>query len=92
MQTATRCRRSLILVLHCCSDTLQKTGILAGTKDQGRSAVRGGVAEIDIDEGNAEAEQMVFDTESVVIKRGGHIDLRPEKVDLSIGATLRSCV
>jgi uncharacterized protein involved in outer membrane biogenesis len=53
-------------------------------KDQSRSAVRCGIAVLDIHDGNADVKQMVFDTESVVIKGDGHIDLGPEKVDLDI--------
>jgi uncharacterized protein involved in outer membrane biogenesis len=39
---------------------------------------------VDIHEGNADVKQLVFDTESVVVKGAGHIDLGPEKVDLDI--------
>jgi uncharacterized protein involved in outer membrane biogenesis len=54
------------------------------TKDRSRSTVRCGIAVVDIHEGNADVKQLVFDTESVVVKGAGHIDLGPEKVDLDI--------
>jgi uncharacterized protein involved in outer membrane biogenesis len=53
-------------------------------KDQSRSNVRCGIAVVDIHDGNAELKQMVFDTETVVIKGDGHIELGQEKVDLDI--------
>jgi uncharacterized protein involved in outer membrane biogenesis len=53
-------------------------------KDRSRSTVRCGVAVMNIHDGNAEVTQLVFDTQSVVIKGDGHIELGPETLDLDI--------
>jgi uncharacterized protein involved in outer membrane biogenesis len=39
---------------------------------------------MNIHDGNAEVTQLVFDTQSVVIKGDGHIELGPETLDLDI--------
>jgi uncharacterized protein involved in outer membrane biogenesis len=53
-------------------------------KDKTRSTVRCGVASVSIHAGNADVTQLIFDTESVLIKGDGHIELNEEKLDLDI--------
>ncbi|MBC7982608.1 MAG: AsmA family protein [Candidatus Obscuribacterales bacterium] len=53
-------------------------------KDQDRSTVRCGVAVLQVKDGNAQVEQMVFDTETVLIKGDGKIDLKSEALNLDI--------
>jgi uncharacterized protein involved in outer membrane biogenesis len=53
-------------------------------KDRSRSTVRCGVAVVNIHDGNAEVTQLVFDTQAVVIKGAGHVELGPETLDLDI--------
>jgi len=53
-------------------------------KDHSRSTVRCGIATMSIQDGNAELTQLVFDTETVVIKGDGHVALGPETLDLDI--------
>jgi uncharacterized protein involved in outer membrane biogenesis len=53
-------------------------------KDKTRATVRCGVASVNIHGGNADVTQMVFDTESVLIKGDGHIQLDQEQLDLDI--------
>jgi uncharacterized protein involved in outer membrane biogenesis len=53
-------------------------------KNQSRMPIRCGIATIDIHDGSADVDQMVFDTETVLIKGGGIIALEPERLDLDI--------
>lgn len=53
-------------------------------KDQSRTEVRCGIAIVDIKNGSADIDQMIFDTDRVLIKGDGMIELEPEKVDVDI--------
>jgi len=54
------------------------------TKDKKRMGVRCAVATMQINNGKAEIEQLVFDTDTVLIKGDGHVNLTEEKLDLEI--------
>lgn len=54
------------------------------SKDQEKSEVRCGVATFKVQHGNVETEQVVFDTETVLIQGDGKIDLNNEAFDLDI--------
>jgi uncharacterized protein involved in outer membrane biogenesis len=51
-------------------------------KDESRAEVRCGIAIVDIKDGSADIDQLIFDTKTVLIKGDGIIELEPEKVDL----------
>ena len=53
-------------------------------KDKSKTQLRCGVAVFSIKDGNADVAQMVFDTDSVLIRGDGKIELEPEKLDLDI--------
>jgi uncharacterized protein involved in outer membrane biogenesis len=53
-------------------------------KDKTRATVRCGVAAMNVHQGNIDVTQMIFDTESILIKGDGHIELDQEKIDLDI--------
>lgn len=53
-------------------------------KDKSTTHLRCGVAVFAIKDGKADVAQMVFDTESVLIRGDGKIELEPEKLDLDI--------
>lgn len=54
------------------------------TEDKKQSDVRCGVAAFNVTAGNVEVEQMVFDTETVLIKGDGKLDLETEALDFDI--------
>jgi AsmA family protein len=54
------------------------------TKDQKQIGVRCGVAAFDIRQGTAAAERIVFDTDTVLIKGSGKVNLDSEALDLEI--------
>jgi len=66
------------------------TGIdLAGvglllTHDQGRAAIRCGVARFDLTGGTATAQSIVLDTQNVLITGGGTVNLQSEKLNLTL--------
>jgi uncharacterized protein involved in outer membrane biogenesis len=64
-------------------DVAKGIGLLV-TKADDRAAIRCGVAEFDLKSGTAHAQQIVFDTQDVLIKGGGQIDLGSEKLDLTV--------
>jgi AsmA family protein len=54
------------------------------TKGDEKAPIRCGVAQFDIKGGVMNAQNITFDTQDVVIKGKGNIDLGPEKLDLEI--------
>ncbi len=54
------------------------------SKDQTKAEIRCGIATVDIRDGKADIDQMIFDTDTVLIKGDGNIELAPEKLDLDI--------
>jgi uncharacterized protein involved in outer membrane biogenesis len=54
------------------------------TEDQSTTAIRCGVASFRVRDGVATAESLVFDTEDVLIRGGGTVNLRDETLNLDI--------
>ena len=54
------------------------------TKSDAKVPIRCGVAQFDIKRGMMDAQNVTFDTENVLIKGSGNIDLGPEKLNLEV--------
>lgn len=64
-------------------DVAEGLGLLLG-KSSERTSVRCGVAQFGLKSGTAHAQNLVIDTQKVLITGGGQIYLGPERLDLSI--------
>jgi uncharacterized protein involved in outer membrane biogenesis len=64
-------------------DVVRGLGLLLTKKDQ-TVPIRCGIIEFKLKDGDAQAEQLVFDTENVIITGDGRITLGDEKLDLNI--------
>jgi uncharacterized protein involved in outer membrane biogenesis len=64
-------------------NVLRALGLLI-SKDQARADVRCGIADFKLEDGVAHAQNLVFDTENVLITGGGQIRMKPEELDLTI--------
>lgn len=64
-------------------DVAEGIGLLVGKGDD-QAPIRCGVAEFDLKTGTAHAQDIVFDTQNVLIKGGGQIYLGSEKLDLTV--------
>ncbi len=64
-------------------NVLRAIGLLI-SKDQARADVRCGIADFKLQDGVAHAQNLVFDTENVLITGGGQIRMKPEELDLTI--------
>jgi hypothetical protein len=64
-------------------DVAEGIGLLVSKADD-RAPIRCGVAEFDLKTGTAHAQDIVFDTQNVLIKGGGQIYLGSEKLDLTL--------
>ena len=54
------------------------------TGDNERSEIRCGIAEFQVKEGTAHAQNVMIDTQNVIVRGSGEIRLGPEELDLSI--------
>ena len=64
-------------------DVAAGIGLLVKKPDD-RAPIRCGVAQFDLKTGTAHAENIVFDTQNVLVKGGGQIYLGSEKLDMTI--------
>jgi uncharacterized protein involved in outer membrane biogenesis len=64
-------------------DVAKGLGLLL-TKGDDKALVRCGVAQFDINDGHMNAENITFDTQDVLIKGTGNINLGPEELNLNI--------
>jgi len=64
-------------------DVAKGIGLLVSKGDD-RAPIRCGVADFDLKTGTAHAQDIVFDTQNVLIKGGGQIYLGSEKLDLTV--------
>jgi hypothetical protein len=64
-------------------DVVRGLGLLFTKKEQ-TVPIRCGIIEFKLKEGDAEAEQLVFDTENVIVTGEGRITLNDEKLDLNL--------
>ena len=64
-------------------DVVRGLGLLLTKKEQ-TVPIRCGVIEFKLKNGDAQAEQFLFDTENVIVTGDGHITLGDEKLDLNI--------
>jgi len=64
-------------------DMVRGLGLLLGKKDQ-TAAIRCGIIEFELKDGNAQAQRMVIDTTNVLVTGEGHITLEDEKLDLNL--------
>ena len=64
-------------------DVARGLGLLL-TGDDERADIRCGIAQFDVEEGIMRAENVVFDTEDVLITGRGEVRLGPEELDLKI--------
>ncbi len=54
------------------------------TKDRQQAPVRCGIADFQVHEGTVQAQNLVFDTQDVLITGKGEVRLQPEELDLTI--------
>ena len=64
-------------------DMVRGLGLLLGKKDQS-AAIRCGIVEFDLKDGDAQAQRLLFDTQNVLVTGDGHITLNDEKLDLNL--------
>jgi len=64
-------------------DVAEGLGLLL-TKGDAKAAVRCGVAQFNVQDGRMNAENITFDTQDVLIRGSGHINLGSEELDLDI--------
>jgi AsmA family protein len=64
-------------------DVVRGLGLLL-SKNQQSEPIRCGVVEFQLEDGNAQARQLVFDTQDVLVTGEGHITFSDEKVDLNL--------
>ena len=64
-------------------DVAEGIGLLVKKPDD-RAAIRCGVAQFGIESGTAHVQNIVFDTQNVLIKGGGQVYLGSEKLDIAI--------
>jgi uncharacterized protein involved in outer membrane biogenesis len=64
-------------------DVVRGLGLLLAKKDHS-TAIRCGIIAFDVKDGNAQAQQLVFDTTNVLVTGDGHIMLNDEKLDLNL--------
>jgi hypothetical protein len=64
-------------------DMVRSLGLLLGKKDQS-AAIRCGIVEFDLKDGDAQAQRLLFDTQNVLVTGDGHITLNDEKLDLNL--------
>jgi uncharacterized protein involved in outer membrane biogenesis len=64
-------------------DMVRGLGLLLGKKDQ-TAAIRCGIAEFELKDGDAQAQRLVFDTQNVLVTGDGHITMTDEKLDLNL--------
>ena len=64
-------------------DVAEGVGLLLKKPDE-KAAIRCGVAQFDVADGTAHSQNLVIDTQNVLITGGGQVDLGDEKLDLKI--------
>ncbi|HEY2418371.1 MAG TPA: AsmA family protein [Steroidobacteraceae bacterium] len=64
-------------------DMLRGLGLLLDKKEQ-NVAIRCGIAEFELKDGDAQAQRLLFDTQNVLVTGNGHITLNDEKLDLNL--------
>jgi hypothetical protein len=64
-------------------DVAEGVGLLFKKPDE-KAAIRCGVAQFDVEDGTAHTQNLVLDTQNVLITGGGQVDLGDEKLDLKI--------
>lgn len=64
-------------------DVVRGLGLLLGKKDQ-TAAIRCGIAEFQLQDGDAQAQRLVFDTQNVLVTGDGHITMNDEKLALNL--------
>jgi uncharacterized protein involved in outer membrane biogenesis len=64
-------------------DMVDGLGLLLGSKDK-NTDIRCGIIAFDIKDGDAQAQQLLFDTNNVLITGDGRITLNDEKLDLNL--------
>jgi uncharacterized protein involved in outer membrane biogenesis len=64
-------------------DVVRGLGLLFTKKEQ-TVPIRCGVIEFEMKDGDAQAQQLVFDTENVIVTGEGRITLNDEKLDLNL--------
>jgi AsmA family protein len=64
-------------------DVAEGIGLLVKKPDD-RAPIRCGVAQFDLETGTAHAQDIVFDTQNVLVKGGGQVYLDSEQLDLTI--------
>lgn len=64
-------------------DLVRGLGLLLGKNDQS-IAIRCGIVAFELEDGNAQAQRLVFDTTNVLITGDGRITLDDEKLDLNL--------
>jgi uncharacterized protein involved in outer membrane biogenesis len=64
-------------------DVVRGLGLLLGKNDK-TAAIRCGIAEFELKDGDAQAQRLLVDTQNVLVRGDGHITFSDEKLDLNL--------